>query len=98
VSEGESSFRFNTVCSQKKTHGLQNLSAKDLIRPCCNFRHLNSRIVKESSPIQNTNELLDQFHGKRFFSTLDMTSAYWGLHLDQDSKKYTAFTGKMGKL
>ena len=35
--------------------------------------------------------------GKKFFSQFDLTSAYWAIEMEEESKKYTAFVAQDGK-
>lgn len=61
------------------------------VRICLDARWLNKIIEpdRESPPI--IEDLLQKFHGMKFFTSLDMTSGYWQLPLHPESRKYTAF-------
>ena len=55
------------------------------------YRKLNSRTISDCFPIPLVDELLGQFHNKKFFSVLDLKSGYWQVPLEESSKSKTAF-------
>ena len=97
VEEGNSDFRFNMVLAPKKSHGQKNLDPKDLLRACTDYRKLNRRLRNDPFPIPNMQEILDQMTGMKYFSQFDLTSGYWHIPMDPESKKYTAFVAQSGK-
>ena len=96
VQEGLSDWRFNMVLAKKKDFGQKNLSAADLLRPCTDFRILNNKTQNDPTPIPNMQEIIDGMVGKKYFSHFDLTSAYWAILMDENSKKYTAFVSQDG--
>ena len=64
---------------------------------CIDFRKLNSLTVKDSHPLPHICETLESLAGVAHYSTFDMNSGFWQVHMDEESKQYTAFTlGNMG--
>ena len=64
---------------------------------CIDFRKLNSLTVKDSHPLPCICETLESLAGAAHFSTFNMNSGFWQVHMDKESKQYTAFTlGSMG--
>ncbi|KZS19683.1 Uncharacterized protein APZ42_013855 [Daphnia magna] len=47
------------------------------VRFCVDYRKLNSITKKDSFPMPCIDETLDKLYGKKFFTTLDLTSVYW---------------------
>ena len=67
------------------------------LRFCIDYRQLNLRTVKDAYAIPRMEDTLDQLHGKKWFSTLDLKSGYWQVEMEDDSKACTAFTvGPLG--
>ena len=75
VEEGNSEYRFNTVLAPKKSHGQKNLSLKDLMRPCVDFRQLNERLKNDPTPIPCMQTILDGLTGMCYFSQFDLTQS-----------------------
>ena len=61
------------------------------VRVCLDARLVNEIIEDdhESPPLMN--ELLQKFHGSRWFSKIDLTQGYWQIKLHEDSRQYTSF-------
>ena len=69
---------------------------KDEIRFCIDFRALNQKMVKDKEPIPNMNSLFAKLSKTNYYSILDLTKGFWQIPLDEDSKKYTAFSTEEG--
>ena len=53
----------------------------DQLRLCCDFRYLNSVTVKDAYPIPRIDESLSKLGDAKFFTTLDLGSAFWQVPL-----------------
>ena len=64
---------------------------------CIDFCKLNACTIKERHPLPQIQESLDSLMGAGVFSTQDLKSGFWQIMMDEESKKYTAFTvGSLG--
>uniref|UniRef100_A0A2S2NNN8 RNA-directed DNA polymerase n=1 Tax=Schizaphis graminum TaxID=13262 RepID=A0A2S2NNN8_SCHGA len=61
------------------------------VRLCLDARRVNQIIqpMRDTSPPME--ELLAEFGGKRYFTSLDFSAGYWQIPLHPDVRKYTAF-------
>ena len=76
------------VLVQKKDGGL---------RFCMDLRKLNNHTVKDAYSLPWIDETLGSLQGSQWFSSLDLTSGYWQVKMDEESKPLTAFTvGPLG--
>lgn len=55
------------------------------------YRRVNQQTVKDCFPLPLIDELLVNLSGNQYFTTLDLSSGYWQVELDEESKEKTAF-------
>lgn len=66
------------------------------LRLVYDLRQLNMRTVREDYPIPNIHDLLDGFHGAKYFSVVDAASGFTQIRMAEDSIKYTGIITKYG--
>ena len=85
----DSQWNTPLVCVWKKE--------KQDIRLCLDFRALNKITERRAFPMPNIEEMLDILNGAKYFSTIDLGSAYYQVELEEESKEKTAFSTKTGQ-
>ena len=66
------------------------------LRFCCDFRYLNSVTVKDAYPIPRIDESLSKLGDAKFFTTLDLGSAFWQVPLRKQDRDKTGFACELG--
>ena len=66
-------------------------------RFCVDFRTLNANTIKDTYPLPNVDDMLDQFWDCKFFTQLDLASGYWGIPMHPEDIEKTAFVAPKGK-
>jgi hypothetical protein len=78
----------------KSPYGAPVLFAKKKdgkLRMCIDYRALNKLTVKNRYPLPRIDDLFDQLKGAKFFSKLDLNSAYYQVRINADDIPKTAF-------
>ncbi|MGL5707931.1 MAG: reverse transcriptase family protein, partial [Aeromonas sp.] len=66
------------------------------LRLCVDYRQLNEVTIRDQYPLPRIDQVLDTLASIRFFTTLDATSGYHKLEIDERDRKKTAFRYKNG--
>ena len=66
------------------------------LRMCVDYRMLNQQTVKDSYPLPNIDELLDQLSGAKYFTALDLNSGYHQIPVAKKDRHKTAFRTRYG--
>lgn len=67
------------------------------IRICVDYRRLNAETVRPIYPIPEAKELFDSLAGSKYFSTIDLSSAYHQIPICEKDKAKTAFSTRLGQ-
>ena len=62
------------------------------VRLCVDYRKLNSKTINNKFPIAKSEDLFDNLKGYKYFSVIDLTSAYHHILVNEKDKHKTAFT------
>ena len=63
---------------------------------CCDFRYLNAVTIKGAYPIPRIDESLSKLGDAKFFTTLDLGSAFWQVPLRKQDREKTVFACELG--
>lgn len=66
------------------------------LRLCVDYRRLNAKTRKDAYPLPRIDESLDALGRARYFSAIDLASAYNQVEVHPDDRHKTAFTTPMG--
>jgi len=61
------------------------------VRFCVDFRELNKIIKRDAYPLPRVEDTLSSLHGKAYFSSIDIVTAFWQVPLAKESRELTAF-------
>ena len=68
----------------------------DDIRLCVDMRQANSGVRRERYPVPTVDEVLQDLNKSKYFSKLDLNSAYHQIELEQESRDITTFSTHRG--
>ncbi|KAF0721999.1 Retrovirus-related Pol polyprotein, partial [Aphis craccivora] len=71
-------------------------SGKQKFRIVVDFRALNEVTINEFHPLPNITEILDQLGQCQLFSVLDLSSGFYQIKLEKESRELTAFSTNQG--
>ena len=63
---------------------------------CCDFRYLNAVNIKAAYPIPRIDESLSNLGDAKFFTTLELGSAFWQVPLRKQDREKTGFACELG--
>ena len=66
------------------------------IRFCCDIRYLNAVTIKNAYPIPRIDDSLSKLGDAKFFTTLDLGSAFWQVPLRKNDREKTGFACELG--
>lgn len=80
IEESDSPFASPVTLAYKKEDGRRS-------RLCIDFRQLNKLIISECYYFPTINDIIDKIPNCKFFTVLDINSAFWSIPLKEEDKK-----------
>ena len=68
------------------------------LRICINYKKLNNVTIKPTYYIPDANQIFDSLHGAKYFSTLDLSSAYYQCGIKEEHKNTLHLPQDMGNM
>lgn len=89
IEESCSAFAAPVTLAYKKEEGRRS-------RLCIDFRDLNKIVVPQSQPFPLIEDLMGKTVNSKYFTTLDINSAFWSIPLKIQDREKTAFATQEG--
>lgn len=89
IEESESPYASPVTLAFKKEDGCKS-------RLCIDFRKLNKLIVPESFYFPTINDIIDKIPNCKYFTVIDINSAFWCIPLKETDREKTSFITKCG--
>jgi len=86
IEESSSPYTFNVVVIRKKDNAGEGID-----RLCINYTPLNKCTIPDRYPLPNINKMLSSFWWSKWFTVIDLASAYWQIQLRKKNRPKTAF-------
>ena len=87
IEPSKSPWAFGVVMAKNKGEQL---------RFCCDFRYLNAVTIKDAYPIPRIDESLSKLGDAKFFTTLNLGSAFWQVPLRKQDREKTSLACELG--
>ena len=88
ICKSKSPYNSNVILVKKKDNSN---------RFVIDYRNVNKSTVSDKYPIPNVDDLIEGCRGAKFFTQLDLASAYWCVPIAEKDRIKTAFTVPQGK-
>ena len=66
------------------------------IRFCIDYRALNAKTKKWQYPLPRIDDIITVLGGSAYYSTMDLTDAFWSIPIRESDKEKTAFVSRYG--
>ncbi|OWZ21395.1 LOW QUALITY PROTEIN: Retroelement [Phytophthora megakarya] len=86
------------VRSMLRDKEIEPSAKKDgLVRFCIDYRLLNTIVKRDVYPLLRIDDTLDNLHGARRFSSLDLQAGYWQVPVAEADRDKTGFVTRQGR-
>ncbi len=92
IKESSSPYAFNVIVVKKKDG-----AGKGIDRLCINYVLLNKITISDRYPLPNINETCSRFWESKWFTSLDLASAYWQVLIRKKDREKMAFKTRSGQ-